>query len=139
MGVYLLDTTTLTHLQRKHPKVNAAHAAHAGDVVGVTTVSVEEVVGGWFTALRRAKTKAEEARAAVSLGEAVSFIADFHIFPPTEAAIDRYVTLRKLRLNVGGMDLKIAAIALELSATVVTDNARDFGRVPGLLWEDWTA
>jgi len=36
------------------------------------------------------------------------------------------------------MDLKIAALALELDATVVTNNIRDFSRVPGLKVEDWS-
>lgn len=138
MALYLLDTTTLTHLQRGHARATAALAAHAGDVVGVATVTVEEVVGGWLALLRRAKSNAQEARAAASLADAVTYLADFRVFPPTEAALDRCDALRKLKLNVGGMDLKIAAVALELSATVVTNNARDFGRVPGLVWEDWT-
>jgi len=43
-----------------------------------------------------------------------------------------------MKLNVGRNDLRLAALALELNATVVTDNIRDFGRVPGLLWADWT-
>ena len=42
------------------------------------------------------------------------------------------------RLNVGSNDLKIAATALEQNATVVTRNLRDFGRVPGVLCQDWT-
>ena len=42
------------------------------------------------------------------------------------------------RLNVGGMDLRIASIALELAATVVTANTRDFTRVPGLSVVDWS-
>lgn len=43
-----------------------------------------------------------------------------------------------MKLNVGTMDLKIAAAALEFGGIVVTDNVRDFRRVPGLLWEDWS-
>jgi tRNA(fMet)-specific endonuclease VapC len=53
-------------------------------------------------------------------------------------AIHEYRQLRALKLNVGKKDLCIAAIGRALSATVVTGNLSDFGRVPGLAVEDWT-
>ena len=61
MALFLLDTSALTLLQRGHQQVSANHAAHAADTVGITTVTVEESIGGWFALLRRAKTNAQEA------------------------------------------------------------------------------
>jgi tRNA(fMet)-specific endonuclease VapC len=138
MAFYLLDTTTLTLLRRGHPRVSAAVVAHSGDTVGVTSVNIEEVLTGWYTRIRRARTNAAVAAASVLLAEAVTLLGRFPIFPLTEPALDRYDLLVRLKWNVGGMDLKIAALALELGATVVTNNARDFGRVPGLAWADWS-
>jgi tRNA(fMet)-specific endonuclease VapC len=47
--------------------------------------------------------------------------------------------LRRTRLRMGTMDLKTAAIALSHEATLRSRNLVDFGRVPGLHVEDWTA
>jgi len=61
----------------------------------------------------------------------------FAIVPITEAALQRFDVFVRAKLNVRYNDLRIAAIALELKATVVTRNRRDFGRVPDLMIEDW--
>ena len=82
--------------------------------------------------------KNHEAQAAQSLADAMFFLSRFPIYPVTEQALDRFDRLVNLKLNVGKMDLKIAAIALETGSTVVTNNVRDFNRVPGLLWENWS-
>ena len=42
------------------------------------------------------------------------------------------------RVRLVAMDLRIACIALSRGLTVLTRNIRDFGRVPGLVTEDWT-
>ena len=40
--------------------------------------------------------------------------------------------------NIGAFDLLIAAQAIRLGATVVTNNVNEFSRVSGLMWDDWT-
>ena len=141
MAVYVLDTTTVTHLQHAHPRllVRMGAAAEARHVIGTTTVTVEESIGGWIGRLRRARTRTEEAEVAEALADAVTILSRFQIFPTTEPALDRFDQLVRMKLNVGKSDLKIAAVELELGATVVTDNLRDFGRVPHLPVEDWLA
>jgi predicted nucleic acid-binding protein len=44
-----------------------------------------------------------------------------------------------MRLRIGTMGLKIAAIVLSREATLLFRNLTDFGQVPGLQAEDWTA
>ena len=63
----------------------------------------------------------------------------FDVVGYSVAAITRFQQLKALKLGVGGNDLRIAAIALEAGATVVTKNRVDFSRVPGLALVDWSA
>ena len=139
MTRYILDSTTLTHYQRHHPKVVAAVDARPPAVLSVTTVNVEEALGGWYNLLRKSRTPQAEEYASTLLADTVMLLGRFRVHPVTVAARLRFDGLLKLKLNVGRSDLKIAAVALELDATVVTDNARDFGRVPGLRWANWAA
>lgn len=41
-------------------------------------------------------------------------------------------------LTIGPHDLLIASIALSNRLVLVTNNRREFERVKGLLWEDWS-
>ena len=141
MIAYLLDTTTISHLQQFHPRAMARYiaAAAAGVPTGTTTVNVDEATSGWFNQIRQARRPADEARFAGYLADTVRLLADLIIYPVTVPALSRFEALVRLKLNVGRADLKIAAVALELGAVVVTDDRRDFGRVPGLAVEDWLA
>jgi tRNA(fMet)-specific endonuclease VapC len=62
----------------------------------------------------------------------------FEILAYTVSAIARFEQLRKLKLKTGNNDLRIAAIALEHGATVVTHNLKDFSPIPGLAVVDWS-
>jgi tRNA(fMet)-specific endonuclease VapC len=52
-------------------------------------------------------------------------------------AADRFVALRKAGVRIGTMDLKIAAIALEHDAMVLSQNLTDFLKVPDQKVECW--
>jgi tRNA(fMet)-specific endonuclease VapC len=136
--VFLFDTDTLSLYQHDHLHVLAALGAHASDEVVVSTITIDEQLSGWFAMTRAARKPAEHASASTFLIRMVNSWKRFKLVPYSVGAVQRFEQLLKLRLNVGRYDLKIAAIALELGATVVTRNRRDFGRVPGLLIEDWS-
>ena len=142
MSLYLLDTTTLTHLKNGLIRVVANHATHcaptSSDVVGVSSINVEEVIGGWLAYLQRARTTYQEVNGSQNLNDAILALSQFSLYSVTDASITRYEAFRRMKRNVGRNDLRLAALALELGAIVVTDNVRDFGRVPGLQHVDWT-
>jgi tRNA(fMet)-specific endonuclease VapC len=139
VSLYLFDTDTLTLFGRMHPVVLRNTFYHSADEIAVTSVTVEEQLGGWFAMLRAARTPAQIETAHVRLSETVRSLAVWDVRPFTSAAVTRFQELLRRRLNVGGNDLRIAAVALEIGATVVTRNLRDFGRVAGLACEDWSA
>ena len=136
---YMLDTDTLTLLQRQHPVVVRAFQQVAAQDVLVSVISVEEQLSGWYTQLRRARSVEQLAEIYRRLTETIRVLGQFDLVTCSEAAIRRYQQLKKLKLGVGSWDLRIAAIALEEDAVLVTRNRRDFGLIPGLRCEDWSA
>jgi tRNA(fMet)-specific endonuclease VapC len=138
MSLYLLDTDILTLLQENHPTVVQHVASHRSTDVLISVISVEEQLSGWYTLVRQTKKKDALAAAYQHLADTTMFMGQMMIVSFTEPAIDRYLQLRKLKLKTGAQDLRIAAIALETGATVVTRNLRDFRRVPNLIVEDWS-
>ena len=63
-----------------------------------------------------------------------------YVAPLTLPSDQRYADVRlalRQGQNIGPNDLWIAAHALALEAVLVTDNEREFSRVPGLKIENW--
>ena len=56
----------------------------------------------------------------------------------TTGAMARCQAFRKAKLKIKTMDLRIACVALESGAILLTRNRTDFEVVPGLVIEDWT-
>ena len=139
MSLSILDTDSLSLFRQGQESIVRRMSQSVPGELAITVITVEEQLSGWYTLLRRAKSDTDLARTYQRLADTVKLLAEFPILLYNEAAIARYEQLRTMKLNVGGMDLRIAAIALEHSGTVITRNLADFQRIPGLFCEDWTA
>lgn len=135
---YLLDTSFISLLRYRHAVSEANVASHSGDTLVISTTTVEESILGCLDLMRRARTNRDLAIASDFLAIVATQLGTFGVVGPSEAAWDRFDALVRLKLNVGKNDLRIAALALDINATVVTANVRDFARVPGLSWVDWS-
>jgi tRNA(fMet)-specific endonuclease VapC len=138
VSLYLLDTDHLTLYQHGHPPLIRNLLKHVSDQLAISVITVEEQLTGWQSSLRRARDDARRAEVYRRMALTVESLAGWSILPFSLPAMNRHATLFRQRLNVGSNDLKIAAIALEHGAKVVTRNTRDFGRVPGVAIEDWS-
>jgi tRNA(fMet)-specific endonuclease VapC len=138
MSLYLLDTDHVSLYQMGHPRVIQQIMSHLQDVLAICVITVEEQLSGWQRALRQARDDSRRAEVYRRMALAVENLSGWVVFPFPLSAMTRHVDLMRQRLNVSSNDLKIAAIALEMGARVVTRNLRDFARVPGLVCEDWS-
>jgi tRNA(fMet)-specific endonuclease VapC len=102
-----------------------------------TVVSVEEDMRGWLAAIRRARKVHNQILYYTRLVGLIRFFSNWKILPFNEPAADRFEALRKQRIRISTPDLKIASIALEQGALLLSANLCDFEQVPGLRVENW--
>jgi tRNA(fMet)-specific endonuclease VapC len=136
---YLLDTDAFSLWRAGNEGIAVRlRPALVDGTVAVSVIAVEEQLGGWLSLLRRANSTEREARVYAEISRSMALFALVPVLPMTESALLRFEELRRGRLNVGAMDLRVAALALDRNLTVVTRNRRDYERVPGVSLEDWT-
>ncbi len=137
MSSYILDTDHASLLQRNHPSVVRRVLATPDESLGLTIVTAEEQLRGWLSSIRRASGE-RLILAYARLHAALDYFRTVKIVDFSPAALARFEALRRQRVRIGTKDLRIAAITLSTNSVLVTRNARDFSRVPGLVFEDWS-
>jgi len=74
-------------------------------------------------------------------GAVEAWLVGFDVRPWPAEATQHYANIRaaleRTGQPIGGMDLLIAAHAMAQDSVLVTNNAREFLRVPGLAVEEW--
>ena len=102
-----------------------------------TIVTVEEQLRGWLAEIHRLADPHRQILAYARLQRRVEFFASWTVLPWDTEASNLFVRLRSQGVRIGSMDLKIACIVLAHDATLLTRNAADFSKVPGLRFENW--
>jgi tRNA(fMet)-specific endonuclease VapC len=111
----------------------------APDQVATTIISYEEQMRGWMAYIARAKSMPQQLQAYQRLRRHLENYRQVPVVAFDETAMNEFLRLRRTRVRIGTMDMKIAAIALSQGATLLSRNLVDFGKVPGLDVQDWTA
>jgi tRNA(fMet)-specific endonuclease VapC len=110
---------------------------HATDSVALPVVSVEEQLRAWLAQVRRVHDVKKQVYPYDRLIRLIDTLRQWDIARWDESAADIFTRLRSERIRIGTQDLKIASIALDTGALVLSGNLRDFEKVPGLRVEDW--
>lgn len=130
-AVYLLDTNICLYALNRRPAQVLERLVAAGRAqVGVSSITAAELAFGAMKSTRAATRPAVEA-----------FLATIPVFEWGGDAVWHYaearLALERAGKRIGERDLLIAAQALALGWTVVTNDEGEFSRVPGLRWENW--
>ncbi len=131
---YLLDTNICVYaLKHRPPEVLERLEAVGKAAVAVSVITVLE--------LRQGAEKSQQS--AANHGRLDLFLGPLRVLPFDEEAALVGARLRahleRLGRPIGDLDSLIAAQALAREMTLVTNNLREFERVPGLTVENWVS
>jgi tRNA(fMet)-specific endonuclease VapC len=130
MPRYLLDTNMCVYLMKNQPAEVAQRFAqcYVGDVA-MSSITYAELEYG----------VADSANPEQERINLASLIEDIQVMPFDSAAGVAYGPIRRATRDTkkDALDKLIAAHAVSLNAIVVTNNAQDFARYPGLNLENW--
>ena len=129
---WMLDTNICIALIKQQPSqlLRNLNARKVGDV-GISSITLTELEFGVAKNVQQEKNKA-------ALEE---FVIPLEIAPFDVAAAQFYgvvrTSLETRGTPIGSLDTLIAGHALSLGITLVTNNTKEFRRVPGLTLENW--
>lgn len=130
MPRYMLDADTVSYALRGHGQVGTRLMEHRPSELCISAITLAELNFG-AEAKRSQKIRRSIRR----------FTKDVAIVPFDEASAERFAVVAAALATrgqpIGLYDTLVAAQALCLGLTVVTNNTRHFGRVPGLAIENW--
>ena len=134
---WLLDTDIVSLWAQGNPAVCERLVAVPSDELAISIVTAEELLGGWYADLRKARTDDRLLWTYASLEMTLAFLRRITVISFDAAALQLAQQYRSQKIRVGTNDLRIAATASSRNLTLVTRNVSDFGLVPALTLDVW--
>ena len=137
----ILDTDVLSVVQRAEgPAYDQLvfRLDSADDEVTVSIISFEEQMRGWLAYVARSKSLTQQVDGYARLRELLEDFTTRPVLDFDQHAATQFERLLRLKVRIGTMDLRIAAITLVHDALLLSRNLTDFRKVPGLRVDDWT-
>jgi tRNA(fMet)-specific endonuclease VapC len=128
---YLLDTNILSDLVRNPQGLVSEHIRTVGEAQVCTSIIVA-------AELRYGAAKRRSSRLTAQLDAILRVLEILPFESPADSVYGRLrVQLEQAGRQIGANDLLIAAHALALGYTLVTDNEREFDRIAELSRDNW--
>ena len=138
MTLWVLDTDHFSLLQRGEPQLIQRINAVSDEEIAITMVTVVEQLYGRLNQIKSAKSANTLTFAYRQLEETLEDFQNINLLAFDLDAYNCYSELVRRKIRIGTQDLRIAAVVISRNGILVTRNRRDFDRVPGLNFEDWT-
>lgn len=138
--MYLLDSDTVTGAFRRQPQISHRVATTPREFLWISSITVEESVGRQINRINSIHSRKEQGltSACVLLVKLMGHLQKFQILPYSDEAEALYQSWTPQQKRVGTNDCRIAASAIAAGFIVVTCNSKDFSRLPGVIYEDWS-
>ena len=141
MSLLILDTDHASLFLKGHTLVCDRIFQTEPDDLAISIITAEEICQGWLSEINKYSQAAQSSRLLLAYSEfekALDFFQTIQRVSFDTNAYHQFEILRHQFRRLGTRDLRIAAIALSINATVITRNAKDFGQIPTLSIEDWS-
>lgn len=139
---YLLDTDHLSVLQRQtgeaYQNLLVRMAGCALSDFGVSIVTVHEQFLGIHTYISQAKRLSDLIVGYEMFSDSLTDYLVFDVVEFDDEALQCFDALSRQKKQLAVMDARIASTAQSRGLIVLTRNHRDFAKVTGLKFEDWT-
>ena len=131
---FMLDTNICIYIIKQKP-LNVLERFKQTEIsqIGISAITLSELSYGVSKSSKPAQNQ-------IALAQ---FIAPLEILPYDDNAAQYCGNLRthleKQGTPIGSLDMLIAAHALSIACTLVTNNTKEFSRIPNLKIENWVA